>query len=269
MYTSMPEMNASEITEPPPPTDPGRPAAAPRRGAAASAYVWLRAEILAGRLKPGLVLSENEVAGQLGMSRTPVREAIIRLESEGLLTVRSQVGTVVAPIDLDAVADGQFLREAIETRAVAIAADAATPRDHADLRALLRDQAKAVARRDQAAFLALDDRLHQRLVAIAGRPRVWSTIEEVKAQFDRVRVLSLEDEDWLKRIHAQHEDIVDAVVARRPAEAADAMGRHLRAVFASIDTIAATSPGYFRGGPAEPDRTPPDLRPSGRTGGNR
>lgn len=239
-----------------------------RRGAGGTAYAWLRSEILAGRLRPGLVLSENEVAGQLGMSRTPVREAIIRLESEGLLTVRPQVGTVVAPIDLDAVADGQFLREAIETRAVAIAAQVATAADHADLQALTKDQARAVARRDQAKFLALDDRLHQRLVEIAGRPRVWSTIEEVKAQFDRVRVLSLEDEGWLERIHAQHEDIVAAVIARRPDDASEAMGRHLRAVFASIDTIAASSPGYFRGGPAAPDRPPPEPLPSGRPGGN-
>ena len=73
-----------------------------RRGAAGAAYRWLRGEILAGALPPGAPLSENEVAQRLGVSRTPVREAFIRLENEGLLTVTPQVGTTVAPIDLDA-----------------------------------------------------------------------------------------------------------------------------------------------------------------------
>ena len=70
-----------------------------RRGAAGAAYTWLKREILSGRIRPGQTLSENEIASQMGVSRTPVREAIIRLESEGLLNVRPQVGTVVAPID--------------------------------------------------------------------------------------------------------------------------------------------------------------------------
>jgi DNA-binding GntR family transcriptional regulator len=247
---------------PPPPAREGR------RGAAGAAYRWLRGEILAGTLPPGAPLSENEVAQRLGVSRTPVREAFIRLESEGLLNVTPQVGTTVAPIDVEAVADGQFLREAIETRAVALAAEAATPADAQALKANLREQARAVARRDQAAFLQLDDRMHRDLVAIAGRPRVWHTIEEVKAQLDRVRVLSLEDARWLAAIHAQHEEIVEAVLAHRAADAAAAMGRHLRAVFASIDTIARERPEYFRGGPASPGRHPPVTPPAGRTGGN-
>ena len=164
-----------------------------RRGAAGAAYTWLKREILSGRMRPGQTLSENEVASQMGVSRTPVREAIIRLESEGLLNVRPQVGTVVAPIDLDQVADGQFLREAIECRSARLAAGRVRPADARELKSLLRDQARAVARNDQAGFIALDDRMHQHIVAMAGRPRVWRAVEDVKAQLDRVRVLSLED----------------------------------------------------------------------------
>ena len=220
----------------------------PRRGAAGEAYLWLRREVLAARLRPGQTLSENEIAARLGVSRTPVREAIIRLEGEGLLTVRPQIGTVVAPIDLDAVADGQFLREAIECRTATLAAARVRPADARELRALLRDQARAVARHDQAAFLLLDDGLHRHLVTMAGRPRLWHTVEEVKAQLDRVRVLSLEDPAWLATILAQHRDIVEAVLAGDAARAASAMETHVRAVFASIEAIARERPEYFRGG---------------------
>ncbi|MEO8485327.1 MAG: GntR family transcriptional regulator [Betaproteobacteria bacterium] len=228
---------------------PPEPAATSgRRGASGAAYAWLRREILAGRMRPGQALSENEVAARLGVSRTPVREAFIRLESEGLLLVRPQVGTTVAPIDVDAVADGQFLREAIECRTTRLAAGRVRPTDARELKALLRDQARAVARNDQAGFLSLDDRMHQHIVAMAGRPNVWRAVEEVKAQLDRVRVLSLEDPSWLAAILAQHEAIVTHVLAGDGVAAAAAMETHLRSVFGSIDAIASRDPGYFRGG---------------------
>jgi DNA-binding GntR family transcriptional regulator len=230
-----------------PPPSPER-----RRGASGIAHAWLRKEILAGRLRPGQSLSENEIAQRLRVSRTPVREAIIRLESEGLLIVRPQVGTTVAAIDVDAVADGQFLRESIECRTVAIAARSVSAADARELRALLKEQARVAASGDHPAFVPLDDRLHQKLVAMAGRPRVWHAIEDVKAQLDRVRFLSLEDPAWLATIHRQHEDIVRHVLAGDADGAAAAMSRHLRAVFASIATIAASRPEYFRSAPILP-----------------
>jgi DNA-binding GntR family transcriptional regulator len=238
----------------PDPSPPAAPAPAPdrRRGASGSAYAWLRDEILSGRLRPGRTLSEKEVAQRLGVSRTPVREAIIRLDNEGLLTVRPQVGTTVAPIDVDAVADGQFLREAIECRTVALAARRVTPADARELKAQLREQARVAARGDHAAFVPLDDRMHQKLVAMAGRPRIWRAVEDVKAQLDRVRFLSLEDPAWLATIHRQHQEIVERVLAGDADGAAAAMARHLRAVFASIETIARTSPEYFRNAQVSP-----------------
>ena len=217
-----------------------------RRGAAGAAYAWLRSEVLSARLLPGQTLSENEIAARLGVSRTPVREAIIMLEGEGLLMVRPQVGTVVAPIDLDAVADGQFLREVIECRTVALAAAQVRPADVRTLRSLLREQTRAVHRHQQAEFIALDDRMHRHLVTMAGRPRIWQRVEEVKAQLDRVRVLSLEDRGWLQTILGQHEQIVQHVLARDADAATAAMQDHLRAVFASIDVIARERPEYFR-----------------------
>ena len=223
-----------------------------RRGASGTVFAWLRQEILSGRMRPGQALSENEIAQRLGVSRTPVREAIIRLESEGLLAVRPQVGTTVAPIDVDAVADVQFLREAIECRTVALAAQRVTTADAKDLRAQLKAQARVATRGDHAAFVPLDDRLHQKLVAMAGRPRVWRAVEDAKAQLDRVRFLSLEDPAWLATIHRQHEEIVDRVIAGDAVGAVAAMEHHLRAVFASIATIAASSPEYFRSAPVPP-----------------
>ena len=205
---------------------------------------------------------EIQLAEEMGVSRTPVREAIIRLESEGLLNVRPQVGTVVAPIDLDQVADGQFLREAIECRSARLAAGRVRPADARELKSLLRDQARSVARNDQAGFIALDDRMHQHIVAMAGRPNVWRAVEDVKAQLDRVRVLSLEDPSWLAAVLAQHEAIVRHVLEGDGNAASKAMEAHLRTVFSSIDAIADERPEYFRGDPvASRSDTPPEPPP--------
>ena len=220
---------------------PGR-----RRGASGNAYAWLRGEILSGRLRPGQALSESEVAERLGVSRTPVREAIVALESEGLLTVKPQGGTEVAPIDVEAVTDGQFVRQAIECRTVALAARNVRPADARDLRAILDRQARVAAKGDNTAFLPLDDELHRRLVAMAGRPQVWRAVENVKAQLDRVRFLSLQDRAWLQTICRQHETIVERVLAGDADGAASAMATHLNAVFESIATLARASPEYFK-----------------------
>ena len=219
-------------------------------GAAREAYTRLREDILAGRRRPGDPLSENDAARELGMSRTPVREAFIRLESESLLTVRPQIGTVVAPIDVAAVADGQFVREAIECRSVALAAERASAQDGRDLREQLELQARAIASGDHAAFLALDDAMHRLLLRISGHARVWHAIEDLKAQFDRVRLLSLEDPGWLSTIHTQHQDIARHVLAGDADAAAEAMRAHLSTVYASIERIAAAHPEYFRREPA-------------------
>lgn len=230
------------------------------RASAAQVWEWLRGGILAGRLPPGQELSENDIAQRLGVSRTPVREAFVRLAGEGLLAVRPQVGTSVAPIDVDAVADSQFLRETIECRTVGLAAARVTEDDARELRRQLREQERVAARGEHTGFVELDDVLHQRLLAIAGRPRVWNAVEAAKAQLDRVRHLSLEDPRWLATIVAQHEEIVRHVIAHDAPRATRAMARHLRTVFASIERLAAKRPEFFRHPPAQPDRAVADIR---------
>jgi DNA-binding GntR family transcriptional regulator len=126
------------------------------------------------------------------------------------------------------------------------------PADARELRPQLAEQGEVAARGDHAAFVPLDDRLHQKLVAMAGRPRVWRAVEDAKAQLDRVRFLSLEDPAWLATIHGQHAQIVDRVLAGDADGAVAAMSSHLRAVFASIATIARSNPEFFGSAPVTP-----------------
>ncbi len=221
----------------------------PARAKGNRLYDRLRADILAARLRPGETLSETRLAKQHGISRTPVREVVQRLAQDGLIRVVPQVGTFVAPINLSAVTDSQFIREALECHAVRHAADRITALQLRALQRQLTEQARRVAASDHAGFFTLDERMHQTIATIAGHAAVWDLIASVKAQLDRVRHLSLEDDDWLTMIFHQHEDIVARLGAHDAAGAEHAMQRHLRTAFAAIDRIATRHADFFETAP--------------------
>jgi len=210
-------------------------------------YEDLHGKIVRGELRPGDALSETKVGESYGLSRTPVREVFWRLGEDGFLRVVPQVGTFVAPINVAAVYDSQFIREALECRAIADAARSPQPHEVSALRDNLDRQRVAVAAGDYAAFFALDEAMHRSLMHMAGRPFVWQVIAGAKAQLDRVRYFSLEDRDWLAMIFDQHTAIVDRVAAADPAGAVRIMTAHLRTAFAAIGRIAAEHADFFEG----------------------
>jgi GntR family transcriptional regulator, rspAB operon transcriptional repressor len=217
------------------------------RATAQQVYEELHGRIVRGELRPGDALSEGKVAETYGMSRTPVREVFWRLNEDGFLRVVPQVGTFVAPINIPAVYDSQFIRETLECRTVADAARLHRPEQLAELRGLLAQQDVAMAARDFAAFFVLDEAMHRMLVQMAGRPFVWQVITAAKAQLDRLRFLSLEDKEWPGMIMDQHRGIVDRVASGDAAGAVRLMTAHLRTAFAAIDRIAAAHPDFFEG----------------------
>lgn len=214
---------------------------------ATDVFQHLRDKIVRGEWVPGRRLSENEVARSLGVSRTPVREAFIRLRQESLIRVYPQSGTVVSPIDLAEVADSQFLRETLECRTAALAAEACTAEQAHALRELIERQRRCCIEGREADFVAADDEMHQLLVVISGRKAVWRAVRDAKGQLDRVRHLSLQSVPWVERNVHEHEAIIDCVARRDPKGAEAAMRRHLRNVFQSIERIAQEHGDFFEG----------------------
>lgn len=208
-------------------------------------YEALHGRIVRGDARPGDLLSETKVAESFGLSRTPVREVFWRLGEAGFVRVIPQVGTFVAPINIPAVYDSQFIRETLECRAISDAAERAGPGDLDTLGAILDAQDLAMGTRDFAAFFALDETMHRTLMEMAGRPFVWHVIAGAKAQLDRVRFLSLEADEWPGMIMAQHRALVGALARHDAGLAVREMTGHLRTAFAAIDRIAATHPDFF------------------------
>lgn len=201
--------------------------------------------IITNDLRPGERLSENELSGQLGVSRQPVREALIRLAEAGLVRVLPQRATVVTRISVARVSSARFLREAAERAVVREAAGCATPEAIAQMRVIIQAQGAAIAAEDHAGFLRLDDDLHRAFAASIGHEDVWRTLQNVKLQMDRVRYLSLPDATPGGRLLEQHAAIVDAIAAGDGLTAEATMRQHLSELLSSLLRLVAMLPDYF------------------------
>src|SRR4051794_18680241 len=200
-------------------------------------YAVLRREIVTLKLEPGTKLSENELAARFGTSRAPVREALIRLVEDGLIEVRPQRGSFVSRISLRAMERARFVREALEAAVVRRAAEQKiTAAARAELEAALGAQRAAADSPER--FTEQDDRFHRGLAQAAGLGSVWDVIEREKAQFDRVRYLSLPNTTPVDVLIRQHRAILDAVIEGRPAVAERELRKHLREVLQITDDLA-------------------------------
>lgn len=208
-------------------------------------YAALRQAIVRGELEPGRQLSENALAEGLGVSRTPVREALTRLRDDRLVEVVPQLGTFVSPISPQAVADAQFIREALECAAVRRAAELAGEDDVAKLSENIASQERARDGGDLDAFYALDDAFHRTLCDLSGHLAVWAVSERAKAHLNRVRRLSLGMPDYLPEMISEHRSVVAAVAAQDPDAAEAALRHHLRMVLREVPRLRAQLPDFF------------------------
>jgi DNA-binding GntR family transcriptional regulator len=201
----------------------------------------LRRAIVTTRIRPGEMLSEQEIADGLGLSRQPVREAIINLRDLGLIRVFPQRGTQVVKISPAAVESARFIREAIEC---AVVREAALRADIGDT-FRLRENIGAQQRAGQEEFFELDEEFHRLLAQTAKRPSAWEVVERVKPQMDRVRFLDLFEPAAHDLNIQEHMKIVDAVADHDLALAEQAMQTHLRGIRKTILPIMAANRGMF------------------------
>ncbi len=211
---------------------------------ASQVYDWLRDAILRGELPPGSRVSEGEIGKQIGVSRQPVREAFIRLTSEGLAEVRPQRGTFISRISLSAVLSARLIREAVESDLIRMVCDRA---DDALLSRLDREiemQRAAIDRDDIEEFVRLDDRFHFLLASAAEQEAVWTVLEGLKSHMNRLRHITARAFD-ARRLTDQHAAIVEGLRQRDADAAEQAMRLHLRELLADLPEVASSRPELF------------------------
>jgi DNA-binding GntR family transcriptional regulator len=220
----------------------GRP-----RGATASSMVYsdLRAQLLSLERRPGEAISEAEIALSYGVSRTPVREAILKLSDEGLLEIFPQSGIIVSRIPLAALPEAIIIRKALEETTARLAAERATSSQILALRTILQRQREAETASDSEGFHQADEAFHATIAEIAGHPGIWKLIQQVKVHVDRYRRLTLPQRGRIAQVIAEHEVVLTAIEAHDPAHAGSAMSRHLERLLDNITATQSINPEFF------------------------
>lgn len=207
-------------------------------------YRTLREQIVTLARPPGTQLSDKSVCAEFGVSRTPVREAILKLAEEELVLIRPKSGTSVAKIRPSMLDNAQFLRRAIECAGIA---DLRRVRlaDRHELRRILSEQEQEVDASEPRRFYALDDGFHRHLLSITGHGEAWAAVHRAKAQLDRVRYLAVSSRERKLRVLDQHHRIAEAVEAESPERAREALEQHLSDSFRAIEDAVAAFHDYF------------------------
>jgi DNA-binding GntR family transcriptional regulator len=212
---------------------------------ASSVYAGLRQKIIELTLKPRDMLVEQKLAKEFGVSRTPIREALAMLASEGLVEISRNRGAIVAPIRVEAVRTAQFVRESLEISVAMAAATQMNSRTELKLFHAIEEQELANRESDAALFYGSDEAMHFELAKIAGLPLVWDYIAEAKVQMDRVRRLSLSRAQSFDRLIEQHRRIITAIARNDRPEIEASLKEHLRQVLPDIEALKQNQPDYF------------------------
>lgn len=216
------------------------------RHAAAHVVALLRDQIVSLALPPGTVINRAELQERFGLSSTPIRDALLRLQEEGFVDIFPQHATRVSAIDLAAARQAQFLRRSVELEVVRTLAGAADADLMRRLRSIMAQQKALADLGDLEGFEALDQGFHRALYEAAGVPDLWGIVRRNSGQIDRLRRLHLPVPGKAHQIVADHEAIVEAIAAGDPSRAEGALRDHLSRSLAFSAEMRTRHPDYFR-----------------------
>lgn len=209
-------------------------------------YYKLRDEIINLYLEPGTSISEKELSEKYSVSRTPVREALVRLSQEGLVNIYPQKGTVVSLIDLSAVEDGRFLREHLERAVVKEACREFSPEKIFALEMNLKLQKMYIENHDNKKLFEADEEFHKIIFQGSNKERIWDSINDGSTEFQRIRMLRLTANSSWDNIYLQHQEIFNAIKNKNTEAAEEFMKEHLNMVTFDKNEIKKIYPNYFK-----------------------
>ncbi|MBS1039215.1 GntR family transcriptional regulator [Gluconobacter cerinus] len=200
-------------------------------------YDILRQEIVSLARQPGSPINENQICTALNVSRTPVREAILKLKDEGLIEIFPQSGTRVAPISLSGLANLVFFRSALETQSIKDLVSTITVENIAALNDMIAQQYFHARHNDCDNFHLADERFHEFLLTTANRKIIWDKIDREKGDLDRFRRLTLPLLGQMLDVTQEHQNIVSAIEMRDADIAMTALRDHLGNVLSVVQLL--------------------------------
>lgn len=208
-------------------------------------YKSLKDAILSLKYEPGQILRKRDICEQLGISRSPVSEAVTRLATDGLVNVVPQAGTFVARFSMNEIREGAFLREALELAAVEQVATQITEDQIRQLKRNLHVQQALIDDLDVQGFYKLDTEMHRLIMGFTGYQRLSAMAETSWLQVNRARQLILPNPNRVKDTLDEHKAILAALEARDPEGARQATKTHLSQLLLNLETMERDRPDLF------------------------
>lgn len=208
-------------------------------------YERLRDAIISMDMPPGTPISEKKIALEQGISRTPIREAILRLHREKLVEVVAKSGTFVARIPVSALPEALIARRALEGMTVKSASKNAKRSQILELYALIERQREMAEQGNIKGFHAADESFHEMIASVGKLPGLWQLVQQVKLQVDRFRVLTLPEEGRMTMVVKEHTAIVAAIEAGDENTACQQMEKHLSGLQLHFPHWIEQRPAYF------------------------
>lgn len=213
------------------------------------AYRVLRYNIISFKLLPGMSMSEKEISEILSISRTPVREAFIRLSQEGLLDILPQRGTYVSKIDSTQISEFRFFRETLEIAVMRLACDQFSENGLKCLQQNLNEQKKAINQKNGNRFYSLDNEFHKIIFEGCQKSGIWNMIQDSNLNYIRTRVLDVagyNNQQEMNLLYEQHKKILDCISNHKEAEGMKIVQEHINKVMNDIESLKKTYSEYFK-----------------------
>jgi len=210
-------------------------------------YVTLRKNIIDLRLIPGSDISIKDIAEMLEVSRSPVRDALIRLEKEGLVDTIPQRGTFVSKIDLHRVDEERFFRASLEEKVVELCMHRWNQDDIAEMEKKIQKQQESLREKDYYKLLQYDDEFHEIFFRIADKILCWDMIQNMSGHYRRMRHMALFDNAIIGKNIENHKAMADSLKNKKEEELIGLTRKHLSNLANETEDIVRQFPSYFRG----------------------
>lgn len=206
----------------------------------------LKENIIRLELKPGSMVSENELAAELGLSRGPVREALMELAKVKIVDVYPQRGSIIAQVDYSLIEEARFMRETLEIAVAQRCCESGLLPEHLDaLRENVKLQQFYLENHNRGKLLDLDDAFHRLLFLNAGAKQIYVLMSSMLVHFDRVRAMALVAVKDIKLVD-DHRMLLDAIVKGDAESAKSLMHSHLTRYEVDKEAIRRHYPEYVK-----------------------
>ncbi len=208
-------------------------------------YSALRNNIMSLQLKPGATMSTQKIAEKLNVSRTPVREAFIRLQRDGLLDIFPQKETSVSRIDFSKLSQERFIRESLESANIELFIKKVTKADISELELNIEQQRATVQTCDYYSLFQLDNAFHEYMFNATGQKAAWEVIQKNSNHYARVRLITVWNKDIMMETILQHQKILSAIQEGSADYAKIYIKAHLHKLENQVQQLLESYPDYF------------------------